>query len=511
MLQRLTNVMSGLRGRLRAVLADPTLLAVLPALVLAAFWLGGEDLVLAIALAFPLVLSLTGLRGVLPAARRAPRKQDRRQDIELILDEALQDTGYGGRKTACFVIGLDDFDTILDRHGQTAAEDVIEQSAQRLRTMMRERDNLRNLDNGQFGVALAAVRRFDLADAANLARRLQAAVEEPVALGATTIHVSASIGYCLSGSLAPRNGAEFLSSATIALNEALRHGPSALRAYSPDMQGQVPCPGALSGEASQALDEGQFHPWFQPQLSTDTGRVTGFEALARWHHPRRGMVSPSEFLPALEQCGGMERLSEIMLYHALRALRAWDRKGFDIPHVGVNFAPEELRNPALVDRVGFELDRFELMPGRLSIEVLETVIATSSDDVVVRNISGLADMGCLIDLDDFGTGHASISSIRRLAVQRLKIDRSFVMKVDRDPEQQRMVSAILLMAERLGLDTLAEGVETAGEHAMLAQLGCGHVQGFGIARPMPVDQTSDWVEAHCARLHTPPVIGRQTG
>ena len=120
-------------------------------------------------------------------------------------------------------------------------------------------------------------------------------------------------------------------------------------------------------------------------------------------------------------------------------------------------------------------------------------------------------MGCRIDLDDFGTGHASISAIRRFAIERIKIDRSFVSHVDADPEQQRMVSAILTMADRLGLETLAEGVETAGEHAMLAQLGCRHVQGFGIARPMPYDQTIDWVRRHEARLAEPPKIGRKSG
>jgi EAL domain-containing protein (putative c-di-GMP-specific phosphodiesterase class I) len=115
-------------------------------------------------------------------------------------------------------------------------------------------------------------------------------------------------------------------------------------------------------------------------------------------------------------------------------------------------------------------------------------------------------LGCRIDLDDFGTGHASITSIRRFGVNRIKIDRSFVIKADRDPEQQRMISAILTMAERLGVDTLAEGVETVGEHVILAQLGCNHVQGFGIAHPMPVDQTVDWIQAHNVKLRDVPRI-----
>ena len=139
-----------------------------------------------------------------------------------------------------------------------------------------------------------------------------------------------------------------------------------------------------------------------------------------------------------------------------------------------------------------DLDRFDLTPERLTVEVLETVIADMGDDIITRNIAGLATLGCAIDLDDFGTGHASIANIRRFAVGRIKIDRSFIMKVDTDPEQQRMVSAILTMAEQLGLETLGEGVETVGEHAMLAQLGCGHIQGYGLARPMPFEDTLDW-------------------
>jgi EAL domain-containing protein (putative c-di-GMP-specific phosphodiesterase class I) len=238
---------------------------------------------------------------------------------------------------------------------------------------------------------------------------------------------------------------------------------------------------------------------------------TGFEALARWTHPERGLITPAEFLPILEQAGAMERLGEVILYNALSALKTWDAAGLDVPQVGVNFSPEELRNPRLVKKIEWELDRFDLPARRLNVEILETVVALSPDDTVVRNIAALSELGCPIDLDDFGTGHASISSIRRFDVQRLKIDRSFVMKVDRDPEQQRMVSAILTMAEQLGLATLAEGVETAGEHAMLAQLGCGHVQGYGIGRPIPLDQTIEWVTRHLARLEAPPPIGRQIG
>ena len=223
------------------------------------------------------------------------------------------------------------------------------------------------------------------------------------------------------------------------------------------------------------------------------------------------MVSPAEFLPALEQAGLLERLGETMLHESLRALRAWDRAGMHVPSVAVNFSPEELRNPGLLERIRWEIDGFDLAPDRLTVEVLETVVAGRGDDVILRNLRGLAALGCRIDLDDFGTGHASIGAVRRFPIARLKIDRSFVAGIEDDPEQHRMVSAILGMAERLGLDTVAEGVETPGQHAMLAQLGCGHVQGFGIARPMPFDDAVVWAARLSARLDAVPRIAGRAG
>jgi EAL domain-containing protein (putative c-di-GMP-specific phosphodiesterase class I) len=167
-----------------------------------------------------------------------------------------------------------------------------------------------------------------------------------------------------------------------------------------------------------------------------------------------------------------------------------------VPAVAVNFSTDELRDPQLPDRLRWTLDRFQLAPSRLTVEVLESVVAGDGDEVIASNISRIAAMGCGVDLDDFGTGNASITAIRRFALNRLKIDRSFVREVDQNREQQKLVTAILSLAERLGLETLAEGVETPGEHALLAQLGCGHVQGYVIARPMPVEDLLPWLMVH---------------
>ena len=304
-------------------------------------------------------------------------------------------------------------------------------------------------------------------------------------------------------------GAALLDAAQVAADEAMRNGPGAIRSYAPDMTRTRADRDALREELETALDEGQIRAHFQPQISTDTGEISGFEALARWYHPERGLIPPLEFIPAIEDCGLSSRLGEVMVYNALLALSRWDKAGYKIPTVAVNFCKSELRSPGLASKLKWELDRFELPPERLTIEILETVVADSDNDVVVANIAAISQMGCGVDLDDFGTGHASITSIRRFAVRRIKIDRSFVTRVDEDREQQKVVSAILSMAEQLGMQTVAEGVETPGEHTMLAQLGCRHVQGFGIARPMPVDETMDWINRHLARQTGTPRISKR--
>ncbi|MBN8631274.1 MAG: EAL domain-containing protein, partial [Rhodobacterales bacterium] len=287
-----------------------------------------------------------------------------------------------------------------------------------------------------------------------------------------------------------------LDAAQVAGDEAARFRPGAIRAYSADLARARADRDALRAGFAHAVDRGEVRAWFQPQLSTDSGEVTGIEALVRWHHPDRGCLAPGQFLPAIEGTDLMEILGQTMLTQSLAALAEFDRKGLRVPTAAVNFSAQELQDPQLPERLRWTLDRFQLAPARLTVEVLESVVAGDGDEVIASNIGRIAAMGCGVDLDDFGTGNASITAIRRFALNRLKIDRSFVREVDQNRDQQKLVTAILSLAERLGLETLAEGVETQAEHALLAQLGCGHVQGFAIARPMPVEDLAAWLGAH---------------
>jgi EAL domain-containing protein (putative c-di-GMP-specific phosphodiesterase class I) len=501
--KRLFQAAEAVAGELRR----PQHMVFLPAVTLGAFWLGGETVLILTALGIPLVFMMAGaFRFQMPSDRGGEEGQVARPQAIAALDRALAEGAVSGRRTGCVVVQFDDAETLVDRHGRAVQAEVLALCADRIAGALRQGDSVARLEGGGFAVALAPVRRLDLEVMVQIAVRLQAALEPPHAVGGERIYVTASVGFCQDLRAPQPTGKALLDAAQVAADEARRHGPGAIRAYAPEMARTRADRDALRDRLEQALDNGEIRPFFQPQVSTDTGALSGFEVLARWQHPDRGLLSPAEFLPAIELAGLADRLGEVMLSGALGALTQWDKAGLAVPRVGVNFSAAELRDPRLAERLKWELDRFDLAPGRLSVEILETVVALADNDVVVRNIAQLAAHGCGIDLDDFGTGHAGITNIRRFSVRRLKIDRSFVTRVDEDREQQKMVSAVLSLAEQLGLETLAEGVETAGEHAMLAQLGCGHVQGYAIGRPMPMAAVPGWIAQHGTQLAKAPLI-----
>ncbi|MES2970318.1 MAG: bifunctional diguanylate cyclase/phosphodiesterase [Pseudomonadota bacterium] len=489
--------------RIAAAIDVPRLMATLPTLVLAIAVLSVQFGALALLLALPLVLLpfLTVAPDVFHDGGILSRKQ-----MTAALDSALRTADATGRSTGCLVVQVDDAAALLQRHGHAAQTEVMTQIESRLATALRDSDALARLEPGRFAIALGPVRRLDMESLVQMAARVQAIVTPPIALDAGVVCVTCSVGFCPADRVPRPTGRAVLDAALLAAAEAQRHGPGTIRAYSPDIARRSVERDVMRDRLEQALDLGEIRPHFQPQLSTDTGEITAFEALARWHHPQRGVLPPADFLPALEAAGLAARLGEVMRAASLSALADWDRAGLGIPSVAVNFSAAELRDPRLSDRIRWELDRFDLTPARMTVEVLETVVADTGSDVIVANLAALSRLGCGIDLDDFGTGQAAIAHIRRFAVGRIKIDRSFILRVEDDRDQQRMVAAILSLADRLGIGTVAEGVENAAAHAILAQLGCGHVQGYAIARPMPQEAVPDWIASHRSMAALPPPI-----
>jgi diguanylate cyclase (GGDEF)-like protein len=416
-------------------------------------------------------------------------------DVAAALDRARTAAAGTVPSATAMIVEIDRFRSIEEAHDRAVAESILSTAAARLSAEVGPSDIVARLEGPVFAIALIGRDEPSLEGALQIAARLQRALADPFPIDGIAVHLTASVGFALPDRVPEPGGGALLRAATLAAIEAQRNGPAAIRSYSDAMHRRIANRSRLAAEAGAALANGEIGAWFQPQVSARTGEVTGFETLARWQHPQRGLIPPSEFLPALEQAGLMPRLGEVMVRDALAALRHWDSVGLTVPRVGVNLSGCELADPRLVDRIAWELDRHDLAPSRLGIEVLETVVAGRADDIVLRNLTALARLGCVLDLDDFGTGHAAITNIRRFRIGRIKIDRTFVTRLDEDAEQERMVGAIITMAERLGLDTLAEGVETPGERDRLAALGCGHLQGFAIARPMPRDEADLWLRA----------------
>lgn len=481
----------------------------LPALTLAAYWLGGEPALVALSIAAPAALLIGGALRRPAAPVTSPAGFGGASDLVAHLDPILRDMAVTARTTICLVVSFDDPAQQFSQYGPSTRDRIVVRTAERLAAALRAGDLVVRLPDGSLAVGLAPVRRFDLETAIQIATRLRGAAIAPLALEEITLHPSVSVGFCLAERSPLPVGQSLLDAAQIAADEALHQGPGAIRAFLPDMSRRRADRAELRQGVERALDEGQIRPWFQPQICADTGEISGFEALARWHHPERGVVSPADFLPVIEDAGLSQRLGEVVLYGALSALSRWDTAGFGVPQVGVNLSAAELRAPDLAERLAWEVDRFGLTPERLSVEVLETVAARSEDDVIVANLTAIARKGFGIDLDDFGTGQTSIANIRRFSIRRVKIDRCFVTHADTDPEQKRVIAAILSMCEAMGLETVAEGVETPGEFATLAQLGCTHLQGFGIAKPMAVEETFGWIERHRASQPAAPLVTRR--
>lgn len=468
---------------------------VLPIVMIAGYAIGQTIGVALVGVACTLALGAVLLRPTHRAAGRGPLH--RREDIVQFAEDCLWSNAGG---VGVFTLEIDRFKSLNEQFDHLSLSTIAGACAQRLAAGIRAGDVAAQIDRSTFVVVTGPEPGIELENAIQIASRLQATLSKPVRVGSGQVQISVSVGFCLSNRLRETTTEGMFLASTTAMIEAQRNGPGAIRSYSDAMRDRIASRRDLALDVGAAFDTGQITASFQPQLSTEDRTITGFEALARWHHPRLGPVSPADFLPAMRDAGALNRLGQLMVQQALQAINEWDRQGFDIPRVAVNFSSVELSNPHLVDDIRTQLAVHSLTADRLGIEVLETVIASEANSTLIDNLAALADLGCTIDLDDFGTGHASITSIRQFSIGRIKIDRSFVSQIDDDREQQDMVAAILTMADRLGVDALAEGVETQSEEMMLARLGCGHIQGFGVAHPMPLSETSGWITGHVARL-----------
>lgn len=251
----------------------------------------------------------------------------------------------------------------------------------------------------------------------------------------------------------------------------------------------------MGGKLRQGLADGHLEPWFQPQICMNTGKILGFEALVRWNDPSSGLQNPAEFLPLAQEIGLMGELDAAVQRQAFENLKALHNHGIDGCDVGINLTPEQLRDPDLVETMMEQIAEAGLRPQDVSIEILESTMLDDSEALPIKaNIEQISALGVQVELDDFGTGHAGLSSLRDLDVSRIKIDRSFVTDIHIDQKLQTFTRALIGLAKTLGVGVLAEGVETREELDWLRTEGCDAVQGYFISKPMPYAQAMAWAE-----------------
>ena len=392
----------------------------------------------------------------------------------------------GNPRFAVLYLDLDRFKAINDSLGHPVGDEVLSATARRLERCIRPGDTLARLGGDEFTILLDDVRSE--ADATGVAERIHEEVAAPLKVRDSEVFTSVSVGIALSsaGYECPE---DMLRDADTAMYRAKMGGRARHQVFTGEMHQRAVSSLRLETDLRRAVERREIVPFYQPVVELDTGTVIGFEALARWRHPSRGMLPPDLFIPVAEETGLVVELGEWMLAEACRQAREWQRRypRWSKLGISVNVSGRQLSQPGLAAAVERALDATGLDPACLTLEITETALMhnlTVGASVVQR----LAAMSVGLHLDDFGTGYSSLAYLHSFPVQALKVDRSFVNRMDREPHEAAIVKAIVSLAHDLGIEVVAEGVETRAQVAALCALRCGWGQGFLFAEPLPADQ-----------------------
>jgi diguanylate cyclase (GGDEF)-like protein/PAS domain S-box-containing protein len=386
-------------------------------------------------------------------------------------------------------IDLDRFKSVNDRLGHIDADEVIREVGQRLAAAVPERARVGRLGGDEFVVSVDQVHGHE--EVRGLARDIQAALRRPVPVRGEALALDASIGIAIAGEDREADG--LLRNADLAMYAAKRRGRGRAELFDEGLAAQDRRRAELVDELRTALEVGQLEPHFQPEYDLATGELFGFEALARWHHPTRGWVGPDEFIPLAEEAGLMGTLGRQMLAKACATLARWNRSwpGRTLA-VGVNVSPFQLADPAFREDVRRAIEANGLRHGQLCLEVTESALMDASGAAAA--VGQLRDGGATLAIDDFGTGYSSFGRLKVLRIDFLKIDRSFVADIGRSADDDVIVSTMTTLARSLGVQLIAEGIETQAQRAHLADLGCQYGQGFLWSPALPEAEATAVIE-----------------
>jgi diguanylate cyclase (GGDEF)-like protein/PAS domain S-box-containing protein len=409
-------------------------------------------------------------------------------------------------RIALLLVDLDDFRAINDAVGRETADKVLVEVAQRLSRALRRTDTVACFGGDEF-VVLCTLRDTD--DPRLLGERVVRSIGQPITKHGLDLTVTASVGVVVTSDPTTGTG-ELLEDADIAMYRAKEAGKNCFRIFTPSRPAQVATNHLLENELRHALDASELFLLYQPLFSIKNGSLCGVEALVRWRHPTRGIVSPVEFIPLAEELELIGRVDDFVLDEACRQLATWLGEGAwrDDFTMAVNISGIELDDPAFPDHVAKVIAKHGLDPSRLCLEITETSWIADDSDVEAM-LPALSALGVRLALDDFGTGYSTLLRLQHLQVDILKIDRSFVEHLGRSARDRQIVAAVIAMAHALEMSVVAEGIETNEQLDELASLGCDVAQGFLFAHPLPAETVAELRRGrsvHRGRQSRPPKV-----
>ncbi len=409
-----------------------------------------------------------------------------RPEFEHALDEAVQACDRGTRKLALLYVGLDNFRPLNDGYGHRVGDAVLVEAARRLSRQVRGEPRASRLGGDEFALLVTA----DAASAGRAAAAVLEALQQPYEVEALDLQLTASVGIAVY----PDHGSRprLIGHAAAAMRAVKLGGGGAHALWDPAMDVDMREQAELLQELRHAVERGQLELYYQPKVDARTMQVTAAEALLRWQHPQRGMISPTIFVPLAERYGLITQIGSWVIEEACRQAAAWRKQGLRM-RVAVNISGHQLRQDDLVQHIETTLHRHGIPPARLTCEITETV-AMENTSVTRDAFERLRRAGLHVSIDDFGTGHSSLASLRRLPAAELKIDRAFVSDLATGERAHGIVQAIVQMARTLGMRVVAEGVETEAQRDTLVALGCDELQGYLFAKPMTAISLALWAD-----------------
>lgn len=412
-----------------------------------------------------------------------------RTQIDACLQTCLRHSKLHQQHFALVFIDLDRFKIVNDTWGHHIGDQLLIASTQRIYSCLDDTMTLARLGGDEFILLVPNSNREAISV---LMSGIASTVKEPFTLFGHTIRVSLSAG----SSLYPEHGStlhELKVKADTAMYHVKQAGRNGWAIYTPEMEAIADTPPTFLQELSQALERNQFELWYQPKYTAGDHSLTGFEALLRWHHPERGILLPAEFLPALEETGLIIPVGTWVLQQSCRQLYQWKSQGHTEWTLAVNLSPAQFEQPDIVDIVCNTLAQYQFSPAHLTLELTEsTALKNLKRSVEVLN--AFADLGITVSIDDFGTGYSNILMLKSLPARELKIDRIFVKDISENSKNTKIVSTIIDIAHSMNMCVVAEGIETQEQETLLTQMGCGVLQGFLYAKPLPAHKIYELIQ-----------------